>query len=212
MKSLAKSLAPFLLAVTLIGCGEAADKPMPEFCEGTTCEQTLSPVVTGVFVSGHLGNYRDCPGDGYTGEVAVGGSTSEGEPVAPPGEQGDFAPCMEGDESCTNAILNCEQAQLTVSLSNLGDAIATGLQVDRVELYNLDGDKVADLPVQAVSEQNEAYDGDLDIDESTTLRVDFQGPQNPYKLLSSGPDSDAGRFAGDGHDGEYRDHGGDDEH
>ena len=191
-KSLAKSLAPFVVAATLVGCGPLTEKSDPDFCEGTSCEQTLQPLVTGVFVSGHLGNYRDCPDDGYSPQS----TDSSSEPA--PGADADFAACHPDDQDCNDTLLNCEQAQLTVSLSNAGDAAATGLQADRVELYNLDGDKVADLPVIEVTESNAAYDGDLETQETLSLRIDFQGPQNPYQLLdTSSSSSDEGvRFGG----------------
>lgn len=193
MNSLMKSLSPLLLAALFVGCVPATEKntPDPEFCEGTSCEQTLDPEITGVFVSGHLGNYWDCPEDGYTQPV-VGGSDGA---APPPGEDADFAPCMEGDDSCQNVILNCENASLTVSLSNIGEAIGEGLQVDRVELYNTSGTKVADLPVLEVTENNAAFDGQIGLDETLSLRVDFQGPANPYDLLSE-PTSDGSRGIG----------------
>lgn len=178
-------------AVALSGCVEPPEKDPtnPEFCNGVSCEQAEKAELQGVFVSGHLGNYSDCPEDGWTDDTTIGSDRAPAE--------GDIAEgaCAPGTE-CT-PILNCEVAQATINLSNVGEALGTGVQVDRLELFNDDGEMVAELPVIAVDESGATFDGEVAIDETVTLRIDFQGPQNPYGLLSSDT-ADAGRFAGSG--------------
>lgn len=186
-------LVPAFAAALLVGCVQSPEKNTSnnEFCEGTSCENTPLPAVTGVFVSGHLGNYRDCPGDGYTGDQALGGAGDRGG-VSP---QGDIAEGACPEDVACEPILNCEDAQATVNVSNSGDADALGLQVDRVELYNSLGELVAELPVIATTEAGAAFDGQLDVDETLTLRIDFQGPENPYTLLNTADESGDSRFA-----------------
>ncbi len=171
------------------GCVEPPEKTgeEPTFCDGTSCEELPGPELSGVFVSGHLGNYRDCPEDAYVGEAS--GEPAGAGRVAPEGDIAEGA-CAEG-ETCT-PILNCETASATINLSNDGEGIATGVQVDRVELYNSLGELVATLPVMDVASDGGAFSGELDASATTSLRIDFQGPQNPYSLLNtSDPSGDA---------------------
>ena len=185
-----KKLLPLLLVPAFslsLGCGPSLDKQPntdPEFCNGTSCEQLSKPALSGVFVSGHLGNYRDCPGDGWTEPVVVG-SGSEGAAPA----EGDIAGDCGAESTNCQPVLNCEDASATINVTNLGEGLAEGVQVDRVELFNDDGDLVATLPVLEVMEAGAAFDGEISTDESVTLRIDFQGPQDAYSLLSTGDGS-----------------------
>jgi hypothetical protein len=174
------------------GCVQTPDKQVntdPEFCEGTTCETLPGAALSGVFVSGHLGNYRDCPGDGWTGDSTA---PSPGADESAPSD-GDIAGGACADDTNCQPILNCEDAQATISLSNIGEGLAEGVQIDRVELFNDAGEKVATLPVMATSEAGSSFDGELDSEETATLRIDYQGPQDPYTLLAT-PSSDERSF------------------
>ena len=166
-----------------------------------------------VYISGHLGNYWDCPDQAYTpGQRADGavGSDAGGAPSEP---QGDFAPgaCepapapdgganapAEGDVApgYCGGPLNCEGAQATFQLSN-PTGLARGIRVSEILLLNDSGAIVASLPVlnTELASGAEAFDGELSPGESVSLRVYFRGPANPYELLedASGA-SDEGRL------------------
>ncbi|MBA2662850.1 MAG: hypothetical protein H0U74_11175 [Bradymonadaceae bacterium] len=164
------------LALTMFGCPEDKDEPEAS-C--TTCENNQNvdkPGVKGAYVSGHLGNYGDCPGDGYGGA----GISSEGRPA------GDFAPCEEGTE-CTYYPMNCDDAQVTLRLTNSGQATALGMQVIKIELFDADGNSKAVLPLIEVTDTatNATFDGAVEVGTPRTLRVDFLGPESPHDLLSS---------------------------
>jgi hypothetical protein len=183
-----KKLLPMLLVPAfglVMGCVDPPEKTgeTPEFCNGTSCETLPEPVMTGVFVSGHLGNYRDCPGDGWSEGPVVGGANR----VSP---QGDIAEGACAPDSNCEPILNCQDAAATINLTNSGESLASGVQVDRVDLFDDNGELVASLPVLEVSEDFGSFDGELDVDETITLMIDFQGPQNPYDLLQTATDSD----------------------
>ena len=135
------------------------------------------PVLTGAFVSGHLGSYWDCPDQAYGGpDSDVDGARAEGD--------------CAGD-NC-GVPLNCEDAQLTMSLSNESDLDATEVLVQRIELFTTDGDPRAELPLIAVieSDTGEPFDGHLAAGEEVLLRVEFQGPYNVWELLAPATDDD----------------------
>ncbi|MFP4599166.1 MAG: hypothetical protein ACLFVJ_12985 [Persicimonas sp.] len=161
-------------------------------CTGEECEteQQDQPDLSATYVSGHLGNYLDCPGDGYTAE-----STMSGEAPSD-GDDGAFAgDCAEG-EDCSYEM-NCEDAQITLRLSNDGEGEATGLQVVTIELFDGDGVSKATLPlIDAIdTDTAESFDGTLEASEEVNLRVEFQGPASPHTLLSTSDDD--GGDAGD---------------
>ncbi len=182
----------FALAVSLsAACVEnTEDSWNLRECTGEECEQQDQPELSATYVSGHLGNYLDCPDDGYTAE-----STMSGEAPSD-GDAGAFAgDCAEGDD-CSYEM-NCEDAQVTVRLSNDGEAAATGLQVVTIELFDADGVSKATLPLMdAVDTATaETFDGTLEAGQEVTLRVEFQGPASPDSLLETA--NDDGDDAGD---------------
>lgn len=175
-----KSVLLVTVALSLsmfVGCGSTQDDESwdLETCD-QNCEEKDAPALSAIYVSGHLGNYQDCPGDGYSPE-----------PV-----DGDFAAgdCAEGQDC--NFVLNCEDAQMTVQLENTGNASASGVQVSKIELFDSEGVSLAELPLMQTVDTttNQPFAASLAIDEQATLRVEFQGPQNPYELAN-----DAGRSA-----------------
>lgn len=169
-----------VLAAGLVGCVEGTEnKPQVEpECQGTQCEPDprVDPVIDGVFVSAHLGNYASCPEDGYTADGS--------DALVSVDSDGAFAPCQEG-EIC-DYEMNCEDGQFTLQLTNSGSATATGISIEKIELFNSLGESVATLPTIAFIDTatDESFDGSLDSGEVVTLRVDFQGPNNPYSLLT----------------------------
>lgn len=174
-------------------CAEECE-PDPEPDPDPDPEPVESPELIGAFVSGHLGNYWDCPEEAYHGEsTTVPGSGLDGT-------EGDFAPCPEDDDQCTNAVLNCETAQITIQLSNTGDVDATDVLVDTIELRNLDDVAVASLPLHTVTDidTNQAFDGVVEVGEKLMLRIEYAGPADPYQLLRVEGDASGDRAFGGG--------------
>lgn len=173
MKWIILSITALCLSAT--ACVDQNSSPSPEW---KFQEEGDEPELEGVFVSGHLGNYVDCPSDGYTPE-------SNDNSMDDPGELwvGDCAAEMD---SCTG-FENCEDAQVTVVLENSGEATALGVDVVKIELFDEDGTSQATLPLMgvSVSGSSDEFDGEIEVDEEQILRVDFQGPQSPYELLRS---------------------------
>jgi len=134
------------------------------------------------FVSGHLGNYSSCPDEGYT-------------PAAPAGEQGGAG--LAGDcaaEDC--GIYNCDTAQITFTITNTGEVEGLDLAIATIELYDVDGTLVAELPVIEVLDMD-AMDMEASVpmsniapDTTKLFMVTFQGPAEPWTLLST--DSERG--------------------
>ena len=137
--------------------------------------------LNGVFVSGHLGNYTGCEDEGYTPDSSGARMSSAPEPAE------DSSGLWEGDcaeDGC--GWSQCEAAQLTIKLDNLGTAAAEGLIITKLALFNSDGVHMADLPLETVmnAETNEAAPEELEASGSVTLRVMFQGPANPYEFFA----------------------------
>lgn len=152
----------------------------------TTTQNQEAPELDAVFVAGHLGNYMDCPGDGYSERSASSGQANEPAAGAP---AGDFAPCepSEGEDSCNYGPLNCEAAQFTINISNTGKLAAEGISIDAIALLDENGTIVATLPLIGAVDANtgETFDGNLAIDEEVTLRVDYQGPEDISEFIPS---------------------------
>ncbi len=178
-----------LAAFALTGCvGENN-----EDSEATwkTEEQSLDPDLEASFISGHLGNYWDCPDDGY--------SDASGEPSVGDAPMGDMAPCEEGEDCGTDGyMLNCEDAQAMVLLSNSGEESARDLQVTTIELFDSHGVSRAVLPLMDITDTTlgVAFDGELEIDDERRLRIDFQGPAYPYELLTDAQEDGRWGYAG----------------
>lgn len=194
MKTLLK-IGLILFAATSLACGGLGDGGAPwsleEECE-SGCEEP-APDIEATYVSGHLGNYRDCPDGGYTAEdePASSGEATEGDSAGA---------CAPGSDC--ESFTSCEDGQMTVQLVNNGDAAARGIQVTTIELFDSEGTSRAELPLIELVETstNEVFDGRLDAGEELNLRVVFLGPDNAYEMLNTGGDSDGdvapGRRAG----------------
>lgn len=171
------------LVFPLVACLEESDDSDWELTENnptqpnnnqnnvTPPDPKVSPVLSAEFVSGHLGNYMDCPEQGYSG-----------------GDQAGRAPGLwEGDcaeDGC--GILNCEGAQVTFSLDNAGRVEARNLRITGIELFNADGAKVADLPAESVTHV-ETGEPMLELagDSQGMFYLFFKGPAQPYDLLQA---------------------------
>ncbi len=184
MKTLVKyMIIPLLFALS--SCGPVESKQPPQTCDNCL-PQEKTTTLKGSFVSGHLGNYQDCPGEAYI------------EPELNTDSDGAFADdCAEGQEC--GGLLNCEKASTTLRLSNGGDVEALGVLVQKIELKNSVGKTVAFLPLESVSvvETNAQFGGKVGVDDNISIRVDFQGPANPYQLLKPAASADAGRVSSD---------------
>lgn len=172
-----KTLIALLAATLMVGCvaPEPKDEDTQPWCDSGECEPDPDPanaVMKGLFISGHLGNYDSCPGDGYSpnDDDAV-----RSEPA------GDIAAvaCAEGSD-CGGAPLNCEDAQLTIRLANPGDVAISGIQVDELTLRDRDDAVLATLPLISTidSATGAAFDGTLEPGEEVDLRILLLGPEN----------------------------------
>jgi hypothetical protein len=190
-----KTLMIILVALTTVwatGCEHVTEQDPWEIdkCKDD-CEEDPreSPKLDGTYISGHLGNYDSCPDDGYSAE----GNTESSEPAS-----GDFAAgaCAEG-EDCSS-LQACEDGQITVRLRNTGEEDARGLQITTLNLFDAEGQLRATLPLIAAVETdtNEPFDGTLAADKEVTLRVEFQGPANPYSLLQPASGASGDRSMG----------------
>ena len=170
--------------------------------------------LVGTYVSGHLGNYWDCPEEAYTpgrqsndsnrGDALAGAARpalvtnsdcDEADSARAPAEP-DADADVPGNYCGGGGLDNCEGAQVTIQLSN-GQGLARGIRVEEVLLLNADGDIVANLPVldTHVASSNQPFDGELAPRESLGLRIDFRGPADAYELLKGARGhSDEGRL------------------
>lgn len=180
-----------LLATTVFGTQAACVliEEEPERTGWKTTEPPVDPPVDppveldaaldAFYVSGHLGNYSSCPEKGYD---PSGSDIQAGAPREPGLEQGD---CAEGF-TC-GPIYNCEEAQLTLQLSNeaMSPSVAREVTVKKIELLDEEGMVRAELPVRQIVEvtSQQPFDGQLDIGEEVQVRVDYEGPVNLSELL-----------------------------
>ena len=142
---------------------------------------TLRPVVSAAFVSGHLGNYLECPQDGYSDRDA-GGADGEGR---------SFGACEPDADGC--GILNCEGAQLTIQVTNNLDIELSNITIDELILRNKEDREVATLPILGVvGEDGSETPHTLGAGDSMLLRIDYEGPSYPRELLDNEDGTDSG--------------------
>ena len=115
------------------------------------------------FVSGHLGNYWDCPAEAN----GVAAAEASGDAAA-----GACAPGFE--DSCTGP-LNCEAAMVVVEVRNTGDTDLGDLSVVSIELNGPDGTSET-LEGIGVFSSTEPTPGPLTPGGSRQVRVEFRGP------------------------------------
>lgn len=155
LRRLSTTLATTALAtLALLGCvAEPEGGPHPA---GPRAELSLT------FVSGHLGNYSNCP------EEAM---PLPGAAEAP--EAG--AARVDGDcalEGCGS--LNCDAAMVIVQVENVGDAPAQALSARDVAVL-MNGPLNTEILAVVDVEDSEAP-GALAPGETVQLRIDFRGP------------------------------------
>lgn len=145
-----------------------------------------------IYISGHLGGYSSCPERGYT-EGASDQSSPSADACAPAEPNGDL-----DEDYCGGGggFQNCEEAQITLELSNLDANVdATAVEVKLIELLDDDNMVRAILPINdvVVLPGQMSFDGGLDTGEKVKVRVDYKGPVNLYDILSDeSGDSDRG--------------------
>lgn len=147
-------------------------------------ENDPAPDLEAIFLSGHLGGYADCPDEGYT---EAGGASSDEDSRGAPGA-GDCAPPEPGEDSggC-GGFWGCEGAQFTLKLVNNGEAKAVGISFESIGLLGDDGDVAAILPFIGMTDAMSGgdFDGELEVGEEVTLRVEFLGPEDISEFVPS---------------------------
>ncbi len=186
MKTTRLTMVLALSASTMVsGCliGQESGTDLPGW---EVEESEPAPTLEVVFLSGHLGNYIDCPEDGYTerGTDALPGEPAGDEDIG----GGACAPLEPGEDSGNcGAFFNCQSAQFTIMIKNTGDVKALGVDLAKVGLLGDDGEVAATLPVGEVwdGSNRAVFDGEVDVDEEVTVTVDFLGPEDISEFVPS---------------------------
>ena len=149
----------------------ACDPPNEGASKVTEPPTTPEASMSLAYVSAHLGSTWDCAEPG----VRIGPTTAESP--ADMGSAGAAAPSEAGDCLDSNCgPMNCESGSIMVQIQNTGDTELSGLEVTDLQLLQVDGTELAELPVEAVTlvEGSEVLaDGD-----TTTIRVEFKAPHS----------------------------------
>ena len=170
MRPLALLLTVALLCISAAACEDGGDDPIITPGPAESFELT--------YVSGHLGNYWDCPQDALSS-----GPEAAGAP-RPASEAADMAAC-EGDD-CAPMILNCEHAEVTVRIRNTGEDTLSGLALTAIRLIGPDDGSTLD---SSLVELIRADGGDLsdpiDAGAEIDVVVRFRGLTNDayYQLF-----------------------------
>lgn len=173
-----------LSSLSLTGCLMLVEENPSEPEPWRPKETEKKAQLKSTYISGHLGNYWDCPEQGYQGE-----QKAQPEPGQRPAGDQDFGACAsseDGFDSC-GGLLNCEAAQVTLELSNIGQLAAQGARISEILVLD-DQDMVrASLPIHdtMLLPNNETYNGALDVGATIKVRVDFAGPVNINELLGT---------------------------
>lgn len=181
-------LIALLSSMSLTGCLMIVDENPSEPEPWRPKETPKKAELKGVYISGHLGNYWDCPEQGYQGE-----QKAQPEPAERPAGDQEFGACAPSEDGAFDGCgpLNCEAAQVTLELSNIGQLAAQGTKISEILVLD-DQDVVrASLPIHdtMLLPNNERYDGALDVGATIKVRVDFAGPVNMNEILGYGPES-----------------------
>jgi hypothetical protein len=122
------------------------------------------------FVSGHLGNYWDCPEEAN----GAGAGTPDGTAGEAAGDAAAGA-CAPGFEDSCTGPLNCEAAMVIVEVRNTGEVPLGDLSIVSIELLGQDGDRET-LEGLGVFSSTEPAPGPLAPGASRQVRVEFRGP------------------------------------
>lgn len=180
MKRLASVLSLALLAAWTPACIADPDDGNATADAGAT-GGTEVPVngaaLTLTFVSGHLGNYWDCPGEANGAGIAAG---------APREAAGDAAGACPPGEECVS-IVNCEAAMVMLEVENETDGALADFRIERIVLVNDDGTTEDLEGLGIVDAETQAAPAALPAGATRTLRLDFRGPARD-------PNADGDRF------------------
>ncbi len=151
----------WMISVVLVGALAACGGQVPNNGEATESDLELS------YVSGHLGSYWDCPG----------------EASGPPLPSASFAAGDCDGDGC--GMLNCENAEVTLQVRNLGDTVAQSIDVISVLLLVNSESDPEDLEILSWSVMpTDALDDGLAPHEVVSIRIQFRGP-NPASITGS---------------------------
>ena len=114
------------------------------------------------YVSGHLGNYSSCADD------SSNGAQDELRFAF------DAGVCAQDAETC-GLPLNCNDAELTVVVSNAGDEDLANIDVEQLIIIPAEGETIVATVLSVSTTDGEAFDGTLDAGAELTLRISFVG-------------------------------------
>jgi len=126
------------------------------------------------YVSGHLGIYADCPEDAYDAKVGKGDFA---------GESAGMMACPPDDENCIAGFMNCEAAEVTIRIKNIGSETLNGINVVELQLLSTQESILHSMPIKMVYVPAELEDG-LAPGEEVVVRVEFQGPVSNWEMIS----------------------------
>lgn len=131
------------------------------------------------FVSGHLGNYWDCPEEAATASDAASPD---------PGAEADRGACPpELNDQC-EPFLNCEAAMVLVEVRNTTDTAVSAFTVRSLALVDEAGEVVAAEPLGVFEPMTDSAPAALAPGEMRQLRVDFRGPAREAAARFNDPD------------------------
>jgi len=121
------------------------------------------------YISGHLGNSMDCPTGPQTGFAPSAGAARDSMMEA----------CDPEAEDCNGiGFLNCEEALVSIVITNVGDVAAKGIEITDLELLDESLGSVAPLEVVSVSRiDHHELTGKLGVQEEMRIIVRFAPPK-----------------------------------
>ncbi|MEZ4469130.1 MAG: hypothetical protein R3F60_27345 [bacterium] len=157
MRAITRTLLALSVALSAAACTQDAGNDPGQLPPGTTLALT--------FVSGHLGNYWDCPDEAMSLPGARAAAPDPGADIS--GEAGDCA-----EEGC--GLLNCDGAMLLIQVENTGSAPVDALTARDLVIHL---DPPLDSEILAITDAaTGAPATTLAPGQSVQLRVDFRGP------------------------------------
>jgi hypothetical protein len=130
------------------------------------------------YVSGHLGNYWDCPGKSASGGKP--GSTTDPSSAPAADMAGAMRACDPDDADCDGiGFMNCEEATILMVVKNVGKIMAKGIEISDLELLDADKKNIAKLEIVSTSRTDDhELTGTLAPNEEMQLLITFQGPNS----------------------------------
>lgn len=130
-----------------------------------------------LFISGHLGSYRDCPERAHEAADAP----QDGAAID--------ADCDNDQDGC--GPLNCQGARITLTLRNESDLDAEDIHPIGLFLLDAQGRSLTLLRIATITAQdNTPFDGTLPAGHEQQLHIDFAGPLDVTALTGAPADGD----------------------